>query len=113
MMLKDNVRTLTYRNAIYHNKHLFRDKVVVDMFAAKAWAKMVIGVACSAIVEQAKGFVQDNKLDHIITVIRGKVEEVELPVAKVDIIISEWMGYCLYYKEHAGLCAVCQGQVAG
>ena len=29
-----------------------------------------------------------------ITVIKGKMEEVELPVPQVDIIISEWMGYC-------------------
>jgi len=34
----------------------------------------------------------------VITLIRGKVEEVELPVPKVDIIISEWMGYCLLYE---------------
>jgi len=26
----------------------------------------------------------------------GKVEEVTLPVEKVDILISEWMGYILY-----------------
>jgi len=42
--------------------------------------------------------VKDNQLDHIITLIRGKVEEVDLPVDKVDIIISEWMGYCLLYE---------------
>lgn len=29
---------------------------------------------------------------------KGKVEEVELP-EKVDIIISEWMGYCLLYES--------------
>ena len=34
-----------------------------------------------------------------ITLIKGKVEEVELPVEKVDIIISEWMGYCLLYES--------------
>jgi hypothetical protein len=28
-MLKDEVRTLTYRNAMYHNKHLFKDKVSI------------------------------------------------------------------------------------
>lgn len=27
------------------------------------------------------------------------MEEVELPVDKVDIIISEWMGYCLFYES--------------
>lgn len=35
----------------------------------------------------------------MITLIRGKVEDVELPVAKVDIIISEWMGYALLYES--------------
>lgn len=54
-MLKDEVRTLTYRASIYQNRHLFKDKVVLDvgcgtgilsMFAAKAGAKMVIGVSC-------------------------------------------------------------------
>ena len=49
-MLKDEVRTLTYRNSMYHNKHLFKDKIVLDvgcgtgilsMFAAKAGAKHV------------------------------------------------------------------------
>lgn len=53
-MLKDEVRTLTYRNSMYHNKHLFKDKVVLDvgsgtgilcMFAARAGAKRVIGVS--------------------------------------------------------------------
>lgn len=32
-------------------------------------------------------------------IIQGKVEEVTLPVEKVDIIISEWMGYCLFYES--------------
>ena len=35
----------------------------------------------------------------MITLIRGKIEEVELPVEQVDIIISEWMGYCLLYES--------------
>ena len=30
---------------------------------------------------------------------QGKVEEVDLPVDKVDIIISEWMGYFLLYES--------------
>lgn len=35
----------------------------------------------------------------MITLIHGKVEEVELPVPKVDIIVSEWMGYFLFYES--------------
>ena len=30
-MLKDDVRTRSYRDAIYQNKHLFKDKVVLDV----------------------------------------------------------------------------------
>jgi hypothetical protein len=35
----------------------------------------------------------------VITVLKGKVEEIELPVTKVDIIISEWMGYFLLFEN--------------
>jgi len=68
-MLKDTVRTLTYRNSMLDNKHLFRDKVVLDvgcgtgilcMFAAKAGAKKVIGVDMSDIIDQAKVIVAAN-----------------------------------------------------
>eukprot|EP01117_Protostelium_nocturnum_P003025 TRINITY_DN13954_c0_g1_i1.p1 TRINITY_DN13954_c0_g1~~TRINITY_DN13954_c0_g1_i1.p1 ORF type:complete len:371 (+),score=110.99 TRINITY_DN13954_c0_g1_i1:98-1114(+) len=106
-MLKDEVRTKAYRNSIVNNRHLFRDKVVLDvgcgtgilsLFAAKAGAKKVIGLDASEIADQATQIVKDNNLDHIVTIIKGKVEEVELPVEKVDIIISEWMGYCLLYE---------------
>lgn len=30
--------------------------------------------------------------------LRGKIEDVSLPVQQVDIIVSEWMGYCLLYE---------------
>ena len=30
--------------------------------------------------------------------LHGKIEEVTLPVKQVDIIVSEWMGYCLLYE---------------
>ena len=107
-MLKDEVRTLTYRNSMYHNKHLFKDKIVLDvgcgtgilsMFAAKAGAKQVYGVDMSGIVEQARLIVDKNGFSDKVTIIRGKIEEIKLPVEKVDIIISEWMGYCLFYES--------------
>merc|ERR1712106_235423 len=88
-MLKDEVRTLTYRNAMYHNRHLFKGKTVLDvgcgtgilsMFAAKAGATKVIGIEMSNIVEHAKKIVASNNLDSVVTIIQGKVEEVELPV---------------------------------
>uniref|UniRef100_A0A673JEI0 type I protein arginine methyltransferase n=1 Tax=Sinocyclocheilus rhinocerous TaxID=307959 RepID=A0A673JEI0_9TELE len=107
-MLKDEVRTLTYRNSMYHNKHIFKDKIVLDvgsgtgilsMFAAKAGAKHVYGIECSSISEYSEKIIKSNHLDNVITIIKGKVEETELPVDQVDIIISEWMGYCLFYES--------------
>ena len=38
-------------------------------------------------------------MDDKITFIRGRAEDIELPVEKVDIIISEWMGYFLFYES--------------
>jgi len=45
--------------------------------------------------------VKDNNLEEVVTLIKGKVEEVVLPdgIEKVDVIISEWMGYCLLYES--------------
>lgn len=34
-----------------------------------------------------------------ITLVKGKLEEAELPIQQFDIIISEWMGYFLLYES--------------
>ncbi|RUS33572.1 hypothetical protein BC938DRAFT_471061 [Jimgerdemannia flammicorona] len=53
----------------------------------------------SNIIVQARQIVTDNGLADKVTLIQGKMEEVVLPVEKVDIIISEWMGYFLLYES--------------
>ncbi|KXZ56601.1 hypothetical protein GPECTOR_1g540 [Gonium pectorale] len=107
-MLKDSVRTRTYMNAIMNNAFLFKDKIVLDigcgtgilsLFSAKAGAKHVYGIECSTIADQAKQIVKDNGFEDRVTIIKGKVEEVVLPVEHVDIIVSEWMGYFLFYES--------------
>ncbi|KAK6439003.1 Nuclear SAM-dependent mono-and asymmetric methyltransferase [Oleoguttula sp. CCFEE 5521] len=39
-MLKDEVRTRSYRDAIYNNKHIFKDKVVLDVGCGTAILSM-------------------------------------------------------------------------
>ncbi|CAH1799963.1 unnamed protein product [Owenia fusiformis] len=107
-MLQDRIRTESYRDFIYANKELFKGKVVLDigcgtgilsMFAAKAGASKVIGIDMSDIIYPAMDIVRENKLDDIITLVKGRVEDVTIPVDKVDIIISEWMGYFLLFES--------------
>src|SRR5271163_3322309 len=59
----------------------------------------------SSIIYKAKQIVAANGLANKITLLQGKMEEVEMPLDKmqpdgtVDIIISEWMGYFLLYES--------------
>ena len=73
-------------------------------FAARAGAKHVIGVDMSSIIDKAKEIVHANGLSSKITLLQGNMEEVQMPMqqmnnGKVDIIISEWMGYFLLYES--------------
>jgi len=75
---------------------------ILSLFAARAGAKKVYGIDYSDIVFAAQQIVKENSMESIVTIIKGKVEEVELPLGpneKVDIIVSEWMGYCLLYES--------------
>merc|ERR1711920_206856 len=81
-MLKDEVRTLTYRDSMVQNKHLFKDKIVLDvgcgtgilsMFACQAGAKHVYSVDMSNIIDVAKDIVKDNGFENKITLVKGKI----------------------------------------
>jgi protein arginine N-methyltransferase 1 len=107
-MLKDTVRTKTYQNVIYQNSFLFKDKIVLDvgagtgilsLFCAKGGAKHVYAVECSAMADTAKEIVKANGFSDVITVLKGKIEEIDFPTTHVDIIISEWMGYFLLFEN--------------
>uniref|UniRef100_M8BQ22 type I protein arginine methyltransferase n=1 Tax=Aegilops tauschii TaxID=37682 RepID=M8BQ22_AEGTA len=103
-MLQDFVRTGTYYAAVMENRADFEGKVVVDvgagsgilsLFAAQAGAKHVYAVEASEMVEHAQRLISGNpSFGQRITIIKGKVEEVELP-EKADILISEPMGTLL------------------
>lgn len=107
-MLQDRVRTEAYQNFILSNQEVFQDKIVLDagcgtgilsMFAAKAGAKKVIAIDQSEIVYKAIDIVKENGFEDVINVSRGKIENTMASVEKVDIIITEWMGYFLLFES--------------
>ncbi|EHB09201.1 Protein arginine N-methyltransferase 3 [Heterocephalus glaber] len=69
------------------------------MFAAKAGARKVLGIDQSEILYQAMDIIRLNMLKDTIVLIKGKIEEVHLPLEKVDVIVSEWMGYFLLFES--------------
>lgn len=113
-MISDKVRTLSYAKFLLSadNAHLIRGKTIMDvgcgsgilsMLAARAGAKEVIAIDASAVASRAKENVRVNGLEGIITVYHGRVEDLDQILLeyhnKVDVIVSEWMGYFLLYES--------------
>lgn len=106
-MLSDKVRTSSYRDAILRNRSLFAGKTVLDvgcgtsilsMFASQAGAQRVVAIDQSEIIYFAMDIVRRNQVPNI-DFVKGRLENVEIPQPdKVDIIISEWMGYFLLFE---------------
>ncbi|MCD9640440.1 putative protein arginine N-methyltransferase 6 [Datura stramonium] len=109
-MIKDRIRTESYRNAIFQHQNYIAGKVVVDVgcgtgilsiFCAQAGARRVYAVEASDIAVQANKIVKANNLSDKVIVLHGRVEDVEID-EEVDVIVSEWMGYILLYESMLG-----------
>lgn len=105
-MLSDKVRTQSYKDAIFNNKTSIQDKIVLDlgcgtgilsMFAATAGAKKVYALDQSEVIYHAMDIIRENKLENVIETVKGRLENTKLD-SKVDIIVSEWMGYFLLFE---------------
>ena len=68
------------------------------MFAARAGAKKVYALEMSDIAFDCLDVIRDNGLNDIIEVKKGNAEEIAKSLPKCDIIVSEWMGYCLLFE---------------
>jgi len=88
------------------NSAAFNGKAVLDVgcgtgilsfFCMQAGARVVYGIEASDMADHAKAIVQANGASDRIHIIKAKMEDVVLP-EKVDIIVSEWMGYFLIYE---------------
>ena len=86
-MLQDTVRTEAYREAIVGNAALLEGKVVLDvgcgtgilsLFAAKAGARLVIGVDASDILQSARKVVEANGMQDRIKLVQSTLETLDL-----------------------------------
>ncbi|KAL5274830.1 PRMT3 family protein [Megaselia abdita] len=105
-MLSDKIRTESYRNAFLENINFIKGKSVLDvgcgtailsMFAYQAGAKEIVSIDNSDIIYNAMDIVRKNNILNI-KLIKGRLENTELPIEKFDIIVSEWMGYFLFFE---------------
>ena len=71
---------------------------ILSMFAARAGAKKVYALEMSDIAFDCLDVIRDNGLNDIIEVKKGNAEEIAKSLPKCDIIVSEWMGYCLLFE---------------
>lgn len=88
-MMQDSIRTTAYQEAILKNAESdFEGKIVVDVgtgsgilawFAIQAGAKHVYAIEASGAANYASRLFAANGVGDRVTVIKGKVEEVDLP----------------------------------
>jgi protein arginine N-methyltransferase 1 len=97
-MLLDTVRCEAFRQALF--EVVTPECVVLDIgagtgilgvFAAQAGARAVYAVERSPIAQFAEQLIADNGFRDRVSVLRGEMEDLELP-EKVDVIVSEWLG---------------------
>ncbi|KAL8154401.1 hypothetical protein V2J09_012161 [Rumex salicifolius] len=102
-MLSDKARTDAYRQAIMRNPSLLDGAVVLDVGCgtARAGASRVIAVdASEKMAATATQIAKENGLLSSVQVLHGMVEDLkEIQPQSVDVLVSEWMGYCLLYES--------------
>ena len=74
---------------------------ILSMFAARAGARKVYAVDASGITRHTRRLVKENGFEDVIEVITARMEDVtakDIP-EPVDCVVSEWMGYALFFES--------------
>lgn len=111
-MLKDLPRVEAYRAAIErHGAEWAKEGgvSVIDvgsgtgllaMLCARAGAKRVVAVEASRLAHFLRQVVDANSQAGTVEVHECRAEDLQLPDGELaDVIVSEWMGYCLLYEN--------------
>lgn len=101
-LLEDSVRTNAFREAIF--KVVKKGDVVIDLgagtgilsfFASLAGAKRIYAIESAGVIEIAKQIAKDNKMNSKIVFLNKNSRLVHIP-DKVDVIVSECIGYYVF-----------------
>lgn len=104
---KDQQHMRYFEASIEENLHLFKGRNILvlscgtgtlALMAARAGAAHVYALDHSNVTDYAQLVVKENHMEHIITVLHGRVKEIK-KLPKVDGIICNWMGYSLLYES--------------
>jgi type I protein arginine methyltransferase len=107
LMLEDVHRTSKYHSGVLENASDFAGKVVLDvgagtgilsLFAAQAGAKKIYAVEATSAADYACKLIEHAGLAERIEVLRGRLDEIEIP-DKVEVIISEPWGFFLFHER--------------
>ncbi|OEL26192.1 putative protein arginine N-methyltransferase 3 [Dichanthelium oligosanthes] len=104
-MLGDQVRTDSYRDALLGNPSLLSGAAVLDVGCGTGILRY-----CMMQVAKNNGLLYDENVKaeqkrgaQVITVVHTKAEElnqkIQVPQNGFDVLVSEWMGYCLLYES--------------
>jgi len=75
---------------------------ILSIFAAQAGAKKVYAVEASSMADSAQILIEHNKLSHIITVVKSKIEDIspdQIAPNSIDVLVSEPLGTYLYNER--------------
>lgn len=112
-MLSDRVRTGAYeewtrragRSGYLTGKRVIdvgAGTGILSIFAAQEGASKVYAIEASSTAEIARKMITSNNLNDKITIVNALAESdkaKEIITEKVDVIISEWMGYALLFEN--------------
>ncbi|CAL8120245.1 unnamed protein product [Orchesella dallaii] len=106
-MVFDHPRTNAYRKAIIEQTNRIKDSYVMDlgcgsgilsMFCAQQGAKKVYAIDNAEIIYEAMSNSYENGFDSQIEFFRKDIDKEDLDIEKVDVIVSEFMGYFLFFE---------------
>ncbi|CBZ50276.1 conserved hypothetical protein [Neospora caninum Liverpool] len=98
-MISDAARTEAYRDFILQNGDLFAGKIVLDVGCGTGILSLFCAQAGARKVEDVVLVWADENSQRVEAIPREEFQKSPSRKVQVDVIVSEWMGYCLLFES--------------